>query len=96
MGVTFITSDKEYEKLSRGITKGVWVLPPAMTVNDSFVVVHSDGKDVFVKSFKTIDGVMLYAMGCEPGDPSPASGMKNWDIPGALRTETDAMEAKHV
>ena len=107
MDITFVTNDKEYEESQAAIRAGmrlsktpkgkrIWILPPCRSVNDSFVVVERAAGDVFVESFKTIDGAMLYAMGCEPGDPATASGMADWDSPGALKTETDAMGAKHA
>ena len=91
MKITFVQSDKEKAEsdaaicagLSLGKAKaGTWILPPAITFSHKFVVVDSqpDGKDVFVESFETIDGALLYALGIKDADTKGS-----WDRSGALK-----------
>lgn len=92
MKITFVQSADEKAESDRVIKAGLslkkakagtWVLPPSMSVNNKFVVVDSqpDGKDVFVESFDTIDGALLYALGIRSND----NPIKDWDRPDALR-----------
>lgn len=95
MKITFVQNDKEKEESDRvaraGIslrkTKvGVWILPPNLSVNDKFVVVDSPtGTDVFVESFDTIDGALLYALGIKDCVDTKDSLVSDWDRNGALK-----------
>ena len=73
MKITFVQNDAEYEETQRVVRaglslrkakKGTWVIPPALSKQgDQFVVVDSQGKDVYVESFNTVDGALAYALG---------------------------------
>lgn len=76
MKITFVQNDKEKEESDRVIRAGLslkkakvgtWILPPNLTKDNKFVVVDSEpiGEDVFVESFETIDGALLYALGVQ-------------------------------
>lgn len=91
MKLTFVQNDKEKAESDRVIRAGLslrkakvgtWILPPNLSVNDKFVVVDSqpEGRDVFVESFDTIDGALMYALGVHE-----ASTRDDWDHAGALR-----------
>lgn len=89
MKITFVQNDKEKEESDRVIRAGLslkkakvgtWILPPNLTKDNKFVVVDSPtGKDVFVESFDTIDGALLYALGIKD-----AGTKGSWDHNGAL------------
>lgn len=90
MKITFVQNDKEKAKSDAAIRAGLslekakagtWILPPAITFGHKFVVVDSPsgGRDVFVESFDTIDGALLYALGIKD-----ASTKGSWDHNGAL------------
>lgn len=92
MKITFVQNDKEKEESDRVIRAGLslkkakvgtWILPPNLSVNNKFVVVDSQsgGKDVFVESFDTIDGALLYALGIR-NDDNP---VRDWDGHDALK-----------
>lgn len=91
MKITFVQNDKEKAESDRVIRAGLslrkakvgtWILPPNLSVNNKFVVVDSqpDGKDVFVESFDTPDGALLYALGIKDADMK-----SSWDRSGALK-----------
>ena len=91
MKITFVQNDKEKAESDRVIRAGLslrkakvgtWILPPNLSVNDKFVVVDSqpEGKDVFVESFETIDGALMYALGVKD-----ANTKSSWDRSGALK-----------
>lgn len=91
MKLTFVQNDKEKAESDRVIRAGLslrkakvgtWILPPGLSVNNKFVVVDSqpDGKDVFVESFETINGALLYALGIKDADTKGS-----WDRAGALK-----------
>lgn len=95
MKITFVQSDKEKADVERAIKDGLslrvakvgtWILPPGLSKDGKFTVVDSlpDGMDVFVTSFETIDGALMYALGVKSDDPQhdPVSG---WDRSGALK-----------
>ena len=91
MKLTFVQSDDEKIESDRVIRAGLslrkakvgtWILPPGLSKNGKFVVVDSPtGKDVFVESFDTVDGVLMYALGIR-SDDNPIRG---WDREGALK-----------
>ena len=92
MKITFVQNDKEKAESDRVIRAGLslkkakvgtWILPPGLSVNNKFVVVDSEpeGKDVFVESFDTIDGALLYALGIR----SDGNPIRDWDREGALK-----------
>ena len=92
MKITFVQNDKEKAESDRVIRAGLslkkakagtWILPPSMSVNNKFVVVDSQpsGRDVFVESFDTIDGGLLYALGVRSDD----NPIGDWDRSGALK-----------
>lgn len=91
MKITFVQNDKEKAESDRVIRAGLslkkakvgtWILPPNLSVNNKFVVVDSqpDGRDVFVESFDTPDGALLYALGIKD-----AATKDSWDHSGALK-----------
>ena len=94
MKITFVQSDAEYEESQRVVRaglslrkakKGTWVMPPGLSKRgDQFVVVDSQGKDVYVESFNTIDGALLYALGANDLS-SVVKGRQAWDRSGALK-----------
>lgn len=73
MKITFVQSDAEYEEAQRVIRaglclrkakKGTWVIPPSLSKQgDKFVVVDSQGKNVYVEAFNTADGALAFALG---------------------------------
>lgn len=92
MKITFVQNDKEKAESDRVIRAGLslkkakvgtWILPPNLSVNNKFVVVDSqtDGNDVFVESFETIDGALLYALGIR----SDGNPVVDWDRHNALK-----------
>lgn len=91
MKITFVQNDKERAESDRVIRAGLslkkakagtWILPPNLSKDGKFVVVDSqpDGKDVFVESFDTPDGALLYALGIKD-----AGTKSSWDRSGALK-----------
>ena len=91
MKLTFVQNDKEKEESDRVIRAGLslkkakvgtWILPPNLSVNGKFVVVDSqpEGRDVFVESFDTIDGALMYALGIHAIDTKD-----DWDYMGSLK-----------
>lgn len=91
MKITFVQNDKEKAESDRVIRAGLslkkakvgtWILPPNLSKDNKFVVVDSepDGKDVFVESFDTPDGALLYALGIKD-----AATKGCWDRNGALK-----------
>lgn len=91
MRITFVQDDEEKKESDAAIRAGLslekakagtWILPPAITFNHKFVVVDSPsgGKDVFLESFDTIDGALLYALGVHDADTRA-----DWDRAGALK-----------
>ena len=91
MKITFVQNDAEklesdsVVKAGLSLKKakvGTWVLPPNLSADGKFVVVDSPtGKDVFVESFDTIDGALLYALGIRSDD----NHVRNWDRHDALK-----------
>lgn len=91
MKITFVQSDKEKAESDRVIRDGLslrkakvgtWIRPPSLLTKNKFVVVDSqpDGKDVFVESFDTIDGALLYALGIKD-----EATKGSWDHNGTLK-----------
>lgn len=73
MKITFVQNDDEYEEAKRvaiagtfrrKAQKGTWVIPPSLTKQgNQFVVVDSQGKNVYVEVFNTADGALAFALG---------------------------------
>ena len=98
MKLTFVQNEKEKAESDAAICAGLslkkakagtWILPPAITFSHKFVVVDSPsgGKDVFVESFDTIDGALMYALGikdCVDTEDNPAD-VSAWDRQGSLK-----------
>ena len=94
MKITFVQNDREKTEADYVIQAGLslrkarigtWILPPNLSKDGKFTVVDSpSGRDVFVASFDTIDGALMYALNIKSGDPQhdPVSG---WDRSGALK-----------
>lgn len=90
MKITFVQNDAEKAESDRVIRAGLslkkakvgtWILPPNLSVNNTFVVVDSPtGENVFVESFDTIDGALLYALGIRSDNP-----VRDWDRHDALK-----------
>lgn len=90
MKITFVQNDEEKRESDKVIKSGLslkkakvgtWILPPNLSKDNKFVVVDSPtGKDVFVESFDTIDGALLYALGIRSDD----NPVRDWDMVGAL------------
>ena len=91
MKITFVQNDKEKAESDRVLRAGLacrkakvgtWILPPNLSMNGKFEVVDSPtGKDVFVESFDTIDGALIYALGIS----RPKRLDNNWDRHDALK-----------
>lgn len=91
MKITFVQNDEEKWESDKVVKAGLslkkakvgaWILPPNLSVNGKFVVVDSPtGKDVFVESFDTIDGALLYALGIRSDD----NPVRDWDRHDALK-----------
>ena len=90
MKITFVQNEKEMEESDRVIRAGLsckkakvgtWILPPGLWANNKFTVVDSQCKDVFVHSFDTIDGALLYALGIRSDD----NPVLDWDYMGSLK-----------
>ena len=91
MKITFVQNDAEKAESDRVIRAGLslkkakagtWILPPNLSKDNKFVVVDSPtGKDVFVESFDTVDGALLYALGIRSDD----NPVRDWDMGGALK-----------
>ena len=91
MKITFVQNDREKAESDRVIRAGLslkkakagtWILPPNLSKDNKFVVVDSPtGKDVFVESFDTIDGALLYALGIRSDD----NPVRDWDRHNALK-----------
>lgn len=91
MKITFVQNDAEKLESDRVVKAGLslkkakagtWILPPNLSKDNKFVVVDSPtGKDVFVESFDTIDGALLYALGIRSDD----NPVRDWDRNDALR-----------
>jgi len=92
MKITFVQNDEEEAESDRVIRAGLslrkakvgtWILPPSLSAINRFVVVDSQpkGRDVFVESFDTIDGALLYALGIR----SDVNQIEAWDRMGALK-----------
>ena len=90
MKMTFVQNDEEMAVVDRVIRaglslrkprRGTWVVPPSLSkAPKMFMVVDSqDGKDVFVESFKTLDGAMLYALGVRSDVRDAPDGTTSWD-----------------
>lgn len=95
MKVTFVQSDKEMEAVDRVIRaglslkkprRGTWIVPPSLSkAPEMFTVVDSqDGKNVFVESFRTLDGAMLYALSVRD-DVYDTPGGTTWDVHDAVK-----------
>lgn len=92
MKITFVQSDAEQRVADRVILNGLslkkakvgtWILPPAHSKDGKFTVVDSPtGKDVYVESFDTIDGALLYALGIRDKD---GNAVQVWDRHDALK-----------
>ena len=91
MKITFVQNAAEQKVADRVILNGLslkkakvgtWILPPAHSRDGKFTVVDSPtGKDVFVESFDTIDGALLYALGIRSDD----NPVRDWDRHDALK-----------
>ena len=95
MKVTFVQNDEEKRMVDQVIRaglslrkprRGTWVVPPSLsTVPGIFTVVDSqDGKNVFVESFRTLDGAMLYALGVRDDVYDMPDGT-SWDVHDAVK-----------
>jgi hypothetical protein len=95
MKITFVQSDGEMDAVDRVIREGLslkeprrgtWVVPPSLSkASGMFTVVDSqDGKNVFVESFRTLDGAMLYALGVRD-DVDDAPDGTTWDVHDAVK-----------
>lgn len=91
MKIAFVQSVEEKREVDRVVKNGLslrraktgtWILPPNLTPDGRFTVVDCPtGKEVFVESFDTIDGVLLYALGVKDRD----SIIRYWDRHGKLK-----------
>lgn len=91
MKITFVQNDAEKLESDKVVKAGLslkkakvgtWILPPNLSKDSKFVVVDSPtGKDVFVESFDTVDGALLYALGIRSDD----NPVRNWDRHDALK-----------
>ena len=94
MKVTFVQNDEEKRMVDQVIRaglslgkprRGTWVVPPSLSKHAGmFMVVDSqDGKNVFVETFRTLDGAMLYALGVR-NDVWDTPNGTTWDIHDAV------------
>ena len=94
MKMTFVQNDEEMAVVDRVIRaglslrkprRGTWVVPPSLSkAPGMFTVVYSqDGKNVFVESFKTLDGAMMYALGIRD-DVNDTPDGTTWDVHDAI------------
>ena len=91
MKITFVQSDGEKREADRVVKNGLslkkakigtWILPPNLTPDGRFTVVDCPtGEEVFVESFDTIDGALLYALGVK----DRGSIIRCWDRHGKLK-----------
>ena len=91
MKITFVQSDKEKREADRVVANGLslrraktgtWILPPNLTPDGRFTVVDCPtGREVFVESFDTVDGALLYALGVK----DRGSIIRYWDRHGKLK-----------
>ena len=95
MKLTFVQSDAEQRVADRVILNGLslkkakvgtWILPPAHSKDGKFTVVDSPtGKDVYVESFDTIDGALMYALGIKDCVEKKDDPVHGWDRHDALK-----------
>ena len=95
MKLTFVQSDAEQRVADRVILNGLslkkakvgtWILPPAHSKDGKFTVVDSPtGKDVYVESFDTIDGALMYALGIKDCVEKKDDPVLGWDRHDALK-----------
>ena len=95
MKITFVQNDEEKRMVDQVIRaglslrkprRGTWVVPPSLSEHAGmFMVVDSqDGTNVFVESFRTLDGAMLYALGVRD-DVYNAPDGATWDVHDAIK-----------
>lgn len=95
MKLTFVQSDAEQRVADRVILNGLslekakvgtWILPPAHSKDGKFTVIDSPtGKDVYVESFDTIDGALMYALGIKSDVEKKDDPVLGWDRHDALK-----------
>ena len=94
MKITFVQSDEEMRVVNRVIRaglslgkprQGTWIVPPSLSKDAGMftVVDNQDGKNVFVESFRTLDGAMLYALGVR-NDVDDTPNGTTWDVHDAV------------
>ena len=91
MKIMFVQSDNEKREADRVVANGLllrrtkagtWILPPNLTPDGRFTVVDCPaGGEVFVESFDTIDGALLYALGVK----DRGNIIRYWDRNGKLK-----------
>lgn len=91
MKITFVQNDGEKEEADRVVANGLslrraktgtWILPPNLTPHGRFAVVDCPtGMEVFVESFDTVDGALLYALGVKDREII----VRCWDRHGKLK-----------
>lgn len=95
MKLTFVQSNAEQRVADRVILNGLslkkakvgtWILPPAHSKDGKFTVIDSPtGRDVFVESFDTIDGTLMYALGIKSDVEKKDDPVLGWDRHDALK-----------
>lgn len=95
MKITFVQNEEEKAESDRVIRAGLslkkaragtWILPPAHSKDGKFTVIDSPtGKDVFVESFDTLDGALLYALGIKSDVDKKDDPVLGWDRHDALK-----------
>ena len=85
MKITFVQNDEEHKAAMKVIDDGLalrkpkagtWIIPPGLSKTNEFTVVDSatgtKKGDVFVESFSTLDGAVMWALGIHEADTKTA------------------------
>lgn len=95
MKLTFVQSDAEQRVADRVILNGLslkkakvgtWILPPAHSKDGKFTVIDCPMHgEVYVESFNTIDGALMYALGIKSDVEKKDDPVLGWDRHDALK-----------
>ena len=95
MKITFVQNDTEQRVADRVILNGLslkkakvgtWILPPAHSKDGKFTVIDCPTHgEVYVESFNTIDGALMYALGIKSDVEKKDDPVLGWDRHDALK-----------